>query len=65
MVSSAVGLMAAGHNNTALRSLIYLATTQEEDGGFAQNFWVDGEAYWSGIQLDEVAFPILLAYELD
>ena len=49
LVSSAVGLMATGHNNTALRSLIYLATTQEEDGGFAQNFWVDGEAYWTGI----------------
>ena len=64
MVSSAVGLMAAGHNNTALRSLIYLATTQEEDGGFAQNFWVDGEAYWTGIQLDEVAFPIILARKL-
>ena len=64
MVSSAVGLMAAGHNNTALRSLIYLATTQEDDGGFAQNFWVDGEAYWTGIQLDEVAFPILLARKL-
>ena len=64
MISSAVGLMAAGHNNTALRSLIYLATTQEEDGGFAQNFWIDGEAYWTGIQLDEVAFPILLARKL-
>ena len=64
LVSSAVGLMAAGHNNTALRSLIYLATTQEEDGGFAQNFWIDGETYWTGIQLDEVAFPILLARKL-
>lgn len=64
MVSSAAGLMAAGHYNTALRSLIYLATTQEENGGFAQNFWVDGEAYWTGIQLDEVAFPILLARKL-
>ena len=64
MVSSVAGLMAAGENNTALRSLIYLATTQEEDGGFAQNFWIDGEAYWTGIQLDEVAFPILLARKL-
>ena len=64
MVSSAAGLMAAGHNDTALRSLIYLATNQEEDGGFAQNFWVDGEAYWTGTQLDEVAFPVLLAQKL-
>ena len=38
--------------------------SQHEDGGFAQNFWVNGDAYWSGIQLDEVAFPILLAWRL-
>ncbi|WGV27420.1 glycoside hydrolase family 15 protein [Halotia branconii] len=61
MVSSVAGLVAAGKNETAVRSLIYLATSQQEDGGFAQNFWVDGKPYWTGIQLDEVAFPILLA----
>ena len=31
---------------------------------FTQNFWIDGEPYWRGIQLDEVAFPILLAWRL-
>jgi glucoamylase len=61
LVSSVSGLVAAGETQTAVRSLIYLATSQQEDGGFAQNFWVDGEPYWKGIQLDEVAFPILLA----
>lgn len=61
LVSSVAGLVAAGEIDTAMRSLIYLATSQQEDGGFAQNFWVDGEPYWKGIQLDEVAFPILLA----
>ncbi|MDZ8053415.1 MAG: glycoside hydrolase family 15 protein [Aulosira sp. ZfuVER01] len=64
MVSSVAGLVAAGETDTAVRSLIYLATSQQEDGGFAQNFWVDGEPYWKGIQLDEVAFPILLAWLL-
>ncbi|MHC5744302.1 MAG: glycoside hydrolase family 15 protein [Nostoc sp.] len=64
MVSSVSGLVAAGETETAVRSLIYLATSQQEDGGFAQNFWVDGEPYWKGIQLDEVAFPILLAWLL-
>jgi glucoamylase len=44
--------------------LIFLAVSQHEDGGFAQNFWVTGEAYWTGIQLDEVAFPIMLAWRL-
>lgn len=64
MVSSVAGLVAAGETDTAMRSLIYLATSQKEDGSFAQNFWVSGEPYWTGIQLDEVAFPILLAWLL-
>ena len=49
---------------TPLRALIYLAVSQQEDGGFSQNFWVNGNPYWRGIQLDEVAFPILLALRL-
>jgi glucoamylase len=62
MVQSAMGLLAAGSTETPLRALIYLATCQGEDGGFAQNFWVEGNAFWTGSQLDEVAFPILLAH---
>lgn len=38
--------------------------SQQDDGGFPQNFWINGEPYWRGIQLDEVAFPILLAWRL-
>ena len=64
MVNSATGLLAAGDHSTPLRALIYLACSQHEDGGFAQNFWVDGNPYWNGIQLDEVAFPIMLAWRL-
>jgi glucoamylase len=64
MVNSATGLLAAGDTITPLRALIYLACTQRPDGGFPQNFWVDGEPYWTGIQLDEVAFPIMLAWRL-
>ncbi|MBI2997387.1 MAG: glucan 1,4-alpha-glucosidase [Deltaproteobacteria bacterium] len=64
MVNSVTGLLAAGNSETALRALIYLATSQQVDGGFPQNFWIDGEPYWRGIQLDEVAFPILLAWRL-
>jgi glucoamylase len=65
MVNSATALLAAGDMATPLRSLIFLAVAQHADGGFPQNFWVNGDAYWSGIQLDEVAFPILLAWRLD
>ena len=55
------GLRAA---ETALRALVYLACTQRPDGSFAQNFWVNGTPYWTGLQLDEVAFPIILAWRL-
>jgi glucoamylase len=43
---------------------VYLACTQKPDGSFAQNFWINGTPYWRGIQLDEVAFPIILAWRL-
>jgi len=64
MVNSASALLASGETATPLRALIYLAVSQQEDGGFSQNFWVNGNPYWRGIQLDEVAFPILLALRL-
>ena len=64
MVNSASALLAAGDCATPLRALIYLFASQQEDGGFPQNFWIDGRPYWTGIQLDEVAFPILLAWQL-
>ncbi|MBI4288215.1 MAG: glucan 1,4-alpha-glucosidase [Chloroflexi bacterium] len=64
MVNTATGLLAAGNTAIGLRALIYLATSQRPDGGFPQNFWIDGTPYWQGVQLDEVAFPILLAWRL-
>ncbi len=64
MVQGATALMAVGDTTTPLRALVYLAITQREDGGFYQNFWIDGKPYWTGIQLDEVSFPILLAWRL-
>src|SRR5262245_43728727 len=64
MVNSATGLLASGNTELPLRALIYLASSQHADGGFFQNFWIDGEPYWRGTQLDEVAFPILLAWRL-
>jgi glucoamylase len=64
MVNSVLALVAAGDSHTALRALIFLAVSQHDDGGFAQNFWVNGDAYWNGTQLDEVAFPIVLAWQL-
>jgi glucoamylase len=64
MVNSASGLLGCGDVATGMRALIYLACSQQGDGGFPQNFWIDGEPYWHGIQLDEVAFPVMFAWRL-
>jgi glucoamylase len=61
LVNSAGALIALGHGVLARRTLRYLMSTQEEDGRWAQNLWLDGTPYWSGVQMDEVAFPILFA----
>jgi len=60
LVETAGALLAAGAVNDAVRVLRYLEATQEADGNWAQNLWLDGRPYWSGIQMDETAFPILL-----
>ncbi len=65
LVNSAGGLLAADHADTARRALVYLAVAQHADGGFPQNFWLDGRSYWQGVQLDEVAFPILLSWRIE
>jgi glucoamylase len=64
LVNAATALLAVGDTATPLRALIYLAITQREDGGFYQNFWIDGRPFWIGVQLDEVSFPIMLAWRL-
>ena len=64
MVHTATALLATGDVQAPLRALVYLATRQRPDGGFPQNFWVDGTPYWQATQLDEVALPILLAARL-
>jgi glucoamylase len=64
MVQTATALLACERTSSAMRALTYLACTQKSDGGFPQNFWVNGAPYWSGVQLDETAFPILLAWRL-
>src|SRR5580704_4941069 len=60
LVETAGALVAAGAVDDAVRVLRYLETTQEAAGNWAQNLWLDGRPYWSGIQMDETAFPILL-----
>jgi glucoamylase len=61
----ATALLAAGDRGGAERSLTYLFERQQKpDGSFPQNSYVDGRQRWENVQLDEVAFPIVLAWQL-
>jgi glucoamylase len=61
----ATGLMAAGDRAAADRALTYLYTVQQKpDGGFPQNSWLDGRAYWPALQMDEQSYPMILAWQL-
>jgi glucoamylase len=61
----ATALIAAGDRATAERSVQWLWNHQQKpDGCFPQNSQMDGTPEWGGLQLDEVADPILLAGQL-
>jgi glucoamylase len=60
LVEASGGLLAAGAADDAVRVLRYLRVTQEAEGKWPQNMWLDGRPFWSGVQMDETAFPILL-----
>ncbi|HEX4619177.1 MAG TPA: glycoside hydrolase family 15 protein, partial [Steroidobacteraceae bacterium] len=64
LVECAGALLAVGATTEARNTLRYLLATQNADGHWNQNQWLGGKGYWSGIQLDEAAFPVLLAAAL-
>ncbi len=61
LVECAGALLATGADHEARNILRYLIATQQADGHWCQNQWLGGKPYWQGIQLDESAFPVLLA----
>jgi glucoamylase len=61
---SAFALIAAGQIEDARRVLAHFIATQEADGHWAQNAFPSGARFWNGVQLDEAAFPVLLATKL-
>jgi len=61
LVEAAGGFLAAGDHEEALAILDYLRQVQQPSGRWPQNLWLDGKPYWPGVQMDECAFPILLA----
>jgi glucoamylase len=61
----ATGLIAAGDSGAAQRGLSFIFDKQQRpDGSIRQNTFVDGTPHWDGTQQDEVAFPIVLAWQL-
>lgn len=64
LVESTQALLAFGAVTDARRVLAYLCATQQTDGHWLQNQWLGGKPFWRGMQLDETAFPVLLASAL-
>ena len=64
LVETAGALVALESYDDARDILRYLIATQQADGHWFQNQWLGGAAFWHGVQLDEAAFPILLASAL-
>lgn len=61
LVESAGALSASGARDDARDVLRYLIATQQADGHWLQNQWLGGKPFWQGVQLDETAFPVVLA----
>ena len=59
-----LALAAIGCGADAHRTIEFLASTQLADGHWPQNFTPGGEPFWTGLQLDEVALPVILACKL-
>jgi len=59
-----LALAALGLYDDARRVVRFLAAAQTTDGHWPQNFLPDGATYWSGLQLDETALPVILALKL-
>ena len=65
LYETATAEIAIGDPAAANRALDYLFTTQERpDGSYPQNARLDGTPVFPSLQLDEVAYPIILAWQL-
>jgi glucoamylase len=60
----ATALLDSGDKPAALRAFRHLQSRQRPDGGWFQNWFVDGTPHWMSTELDQVALPILLAWRL-
>ncbi|MEP7213938.1 MAG: glycoside hydrolase family 15 protein [Acidobacteriota bacterium] len=57
--------MALGDKAAAERALDFLFNIQQkDDGSFPQNSWLDGKRGWGSLQMDEVGYPLIMAWQL-
>jgi glucoamylase len=65
LYQAATTLVAAGDREGAERAVRFLFERQQlPDGSFPQNSEVDGTQRWTNTQMDEVSFPLILAWQL-
>ncbi len=60
LVESSGGFLALNAKDEVLKILNFLMSTQEDNGKWSQNMWLQGDPNWTGIQMDEIAMPIIL-----
>ncbi|GAA0532884.1 glycoside hydrolase family 15 protein [Halorubrum ejinorense] len=58
-------LVEIGELDRGAEALAYLYNTQQDDDGFLpQNTYIDGRTRWGGEQMDNIAFPSVMAWQL-
>jgi len=65
LYQAASAQLAAGDREATERAVDYLWKRQQKpDGCFPQNSNLDGTPHWPNLQLDEVAYPVIMSWQL-
>jgi glucoamylase len=65
LYQAATAYIALGDRDSAARALDYLFKIQQKkDGSYPQISWLDGRTLGDWIQMDEVSYPLILAFQL-
>lgn len=59
LAHASIAAVAAGRLESARQALFYLICTQNPEGNWTQNMWVDGKPNWTARQLDQTATFVL------
>ncbi len=61
---SAFALLGVNQHGDVARMLGHMIVMQTPEGDCPQNYYPHGEPFWTGIQLDQAAFPVILAAKM-